>query len=162
MRSPLPRTESATADSTEFNLAGSMARTTDCKFSNTVLTSTVTLRECSTAPGSSGAELASAGTMRSTHLAPKAVLDLISASTLLGRYWNGPASIFRGSFERADPGTPASAPMDATSPTWTPRNFTLAPFSMPRPALSETKVSGTVLRSVPENSRAVSVDSATT
>ena len=51
--------------------------------------------------------------------------------------------------------------MDATSPTWTPRNFTFAPFSMTRPARSETSVSGTVFRSVPENSRAVSVVSAT-
>ncbi len=100
--------------------------------------------------------------MRSTYLAPKAVLDLISASRLLGRYWNGPGSILRVSFESAVPGTPASAPMDATSPTWTPRNFTFAPFSMTRPARSETKVSGTVFRSVPENSRAVSVDSAAT
>ena len=51
-----------------------------------MLTSTVTLRERSTAPGFSGSALApSEGTMRSTYFAPKAVLDLISASTLLGR-----------------------------------------------------------------------------
>ena len=89
MTSPLPRRDSATADSTELSFAGSTDCTTDCRFWNTVLTSTVTLRECSTAPGFSGSELAPAvGTIRSTYLAPKAVLDLISASTLLGRYSN--------------------------------------------------------------------------
>src|ERR1700682_4860674 len=86
MRSPLPRTDSATADNTEFSFAGSIEWTTACRFSKTVLTSTVTLREWSTAPGLSDSEVApSPGTMRSTYLAPKAVLDLISASTLLGR-----------------------------------------------------------------------------
>ena len=85
--------------------------------------------------------------MRSTYLAPNAVLDLISASTLLGRYWNGPGYIFSFSFEESQP--PDSAPMDATSPTWTPRNFTFAPFSMTRPALSETRVSGTKLAQRP-------------
>ena len=49
--SPLPRTDSATAERIEFSLAGSMACTTACRFWKTVLTSTVTLRECSTAPG---------------------------------------------------------------------------------------------------------------
>ena len=52
--------------------------------------------------------------------------------------------------------------MDATSPIWTPRNFTFAPFSMTRPARSETSVSGTNFRSVPVNSTAVSVVSAAT
>src|SRR3981081_1627648 len=155
MRSPLPRTDSATADSTAFSFAGSMEWTTDCRFSNTVLTSTVTLRECNTAPDANGFGLGLSGTMRSTYLAPNAVLDVISASTLLGRYWNGPGSIFRFSFDRSVPATPESAPMDATSPTWTPRNFTFAPSSMTRPALSETNVSGTVFRNVPENNRAV-------
>ena len=100
--------------------------------------------------------LASGGTIRSTYLAPNAVLDLISASTLLGRYWNGSESIFKCKDARLE-----SLPMELTSPIWTPRNFTLAPFSMTRPALSETKVSGTLSRSVPENSRTVIVDSAT-
>src|SRR6476646_11251532 len=87
MRSPLPRTDSATADGTAFSFAESTEWTTDCRFSNTVLTLTVTLRECSTAPGLRDSELApSGGTMRSTYLAPNAVLDLISASTLLGRF----------------------------------------------------------------------------
>ena len=58
MTSPLPRNDSATAESTAFSFAGSMACTTDCRFSNTVLTSTVTLRECSTEPGFSGSALA--------------------------------------------------------------------------------------------------------
>ena len=84
--SPLPRTASAKADSTEFSFAGSMAFTMLCRFWNTVLTSTVTLRDRSTAPGFSGTGLAPVGgTMKSTYLAPNAVLDLISASTLLGR-----------------------------------------------------------------------------
>src|SRR5436190_23095999 len=161
MRSPLPRTDSATAESTEFSFAGSTEWTTDCRFSKTVFTSTVTLRECSTAPGDNGFELGASGTMRSTYLAPNAVLDLISASTLFGRYWNGTGSILRFSFERSTP-APESAPMEETSPIWTPRNFTVAPFSMTRPALSDTRVSGTASFSVPANSRAVSVDTATT
>src|SRR5882757_9542541 len=104
MRSPLPRPDWATADSTAFSFAGSMEWTTDCRFSKTVLTSTVTLREYSTAPGLRDSELApSGGTMRSTYLAPNAVLDLISASTLLGRYRKGPGSIFRFSFDRSAP-----------------------------------------------------------
>src|SRR5882757_3288431 len=102
MRSPLPRTDSATADSTEFSFAGSMDWTTDCRFWNTVLTSTVTLRECSTAPGASGLELPPAGTIRSTYFAPNAVPDLISASTSLGRYWNGPGYNFRRSEARLE------------------------------------------------------------
>ena len=86
MRSPLPRKPSANADSTPFSFAGSIAWTIDCRFSKTVLTSTVTLRLCSTAPLASSRWLApDAGTMRSTYLAPNAVLDLISASMLLGR-----------------------------------------------------------------------------
>ena len=63
--------------------------TTPCRLWNTVLTSTVTLRECTTDPGLSRSGLASAGTIRSTYLAPNAVLDLISASRLLGRYLKG-------------------------------------------------------------------------
>ena len=45
--------------------------------------------------------------------------------------------------------------MDLTSPICTPRNFTLAPFSITSPDRSETSVSGTFLDSVPENSIAV-------
>ena len=89
MTSPLPRTDSATADRIEFSFAGSTDWTTDCRFSNTVLTSTVTLRERTTDPGLSRSGLASAGTIRSTYLAPNAVLDLISASRLLGRNLKG-------------------------------------------------------------------------
>src|SRR5690242_13118658 len=50
--------------------------------------------------------------------------------------------------------------MDSTSPIWTPRNLTLAPFSITKPARSETSVSGTVLRSVPLNSSTVRVETA--
>ena len=52
--------------------------------------------------------------------------------------------------------------MLVTSPTWTPRNFTLAPSSITRPDLSDTRVSGSELRSVPENNMAVSALMATT
>src|ERR1700755_1497534 len=52
--------------------------------------------------------------------------------------------------------------MLVTSPTWTPRSLTLAPFSMTSPARSDTRVSGWKLRSVPENSMAVSTLSAMT
>ena len=93
-RSPLPRNDCAKADKIAFSFAGSRAATTDCRFSKTVLTSTVTLRECSTAPGFSAVGLGWSGTIRSTYLDPNAVVDLISASRLLGRYLNGPGSIF--------------------------------------------------------------------
>ena len=53
------------------------------------------------------------------YLDPNAVVDLISASTLLGRYLKGPGSIFNCS--RADF---TSVPIDATVPTCTPRSFT--------------------------------------
>ena len=141
MTSPLPRTDSATAERIEFSLAGSMDWTTPCRLWNTVLTSTVTLRERTTDPGLSRSGLASAGTIRSTYLAPNAVLDLISASRLLGRYLNGSGSIFRLSFDTS-PAAPVSAPMSVTSPTWTPRSFTFAPSSITRPDLSDTRVSG--------------------
>ena len=71
-----------------------MAATTDCRFSKTVFTSTVTLRECKIAPGLSAVALGCSGTIKSTYLDPKAVVDLISASRLLGRYLKGPGSIF--------------------------------------------------------------------
>ena len=67
-----------------------MDSTTPCRLWNTVWTSTVTLRECTTDPGLSRSALASGGTIRSTYFAPNAVLDFISASRLLGRYLNGP------------------------------------------------------------------------
>jgi len=41
-----------------------------------------------------------------------------------------------------------SAPMDVNFAYLDARNFTFAPFSMTRPDLSETRVSGTLLRSV--------------
>src|SRR3977135_4062664 len=92
--SPLPRTDCANADKIAFSFAGSRAWTTDCRFSKTVLTSTVTLRDWSTAPGFRGVWLGCSGTIRSTYFDPNAVVDLISASTLLGRYLNGPGCIF--------------------------------------------------------------------
>ena len=96
MTSPLPRRDSATADSTEFSFAGSM----DCDHRLQVLEHGVDLDgHVAGVQHRAGLErlgpAPSAGTMRSTYLAPNAVLDLISASTLLGRYWNGPGSIFR-------------------------------------------------------------------
>src|SRR5690349_21584057 len=47
--------------------------------------------------------------------------------------------------------------MLSTSPLWTPRNLTLAPFSITNPARSETSVSDSVRLSAPENNSPVMV-----
>src|SRR6476620_8066729 len=156
MTSPLPRTDSATADRIALSFAGSMDATTPCRLWNTVLTSTVTLRECTTEPGLSRWGLAFVGTIRSTYLAPNAVLDLISASRLLGRYLKGSGSIFRLHSDTA-PAAPVCVPILVTSPTWTPRNLTFAPSCITSPDLSDTSVRGWYRWGVPEYSSAVSV-----
>lgn len=163
MTSPLPRNDSATAESTELSFVGSITWTTDCRFSNTVLTSTVTFCDCSTAPDRRWPALGPLeGTFSSTYLAPNAVLDRICASTFPGNCANGPGYIRSFSVESTCPAVSVRLPIDSTSPIWTPRSFTFAPSSITRPARSEIKVNGTNPRKDPENSSHVIAVMATT
>ena len=86
IRSPCPRTASATAVSTAFSFAGSIILTRSTTFSKTVLTSVLTFVERSTAPAASRSLLGFSGYTRSTNLAPNAVVTSIFASTLAGMY----------------------------------------------------------------------------
>ena len=76
------------------------------------------MRERIMASAASGAGLGCSGMTRSTYLAPKAVLDLISASTLLGRYWNGRGSILNVSVDKVPPGPAGMVPIAATTPAF--------------------------------------------
>ena len=118
-----------------FSLAGSICLITPTKFSNTVLTSVLTLVDRNTAPDASRLGLGTAGGTRSTYLTPNIVVALISAATLAGmlRIWSGKSSKVRLT-------GPAVFLTEATRPTSTPRILTLAPGSMTRPARSEVNV----------------------
>ena len=84
-------------------------------------------------------------------MAPNTVVARICASTLAGMclIWSGSISSFSST---------GSLPpvIEATRPTWTPRNLTLALVSITRPDRSEVNVTGTNDFSVPVNNAYVS------
>ena len=90
MTSPLPRRDSATADSTEFSFAGSIGLHHRLQILEHRVDLDGHIAGVQHRPRLERLGAGVRGTIRSTYLAPNAVLDLISASTLLGRYWNGP------------------------------------------------------------------------
>lgn len=153
IRSPCPRTASATAVSTAFSFSGSIMLSRSTTFSKTVLISVLTFFECSTAPADSRARLGFCGITRSTNLAPNAVVALICASTLAGMYriWSGSISSLR----LAPFWAHSIRPIWATRPTCTPRIMTLAPESITSPERSAASVTGTVDRKLPVKDTAV-------
>ena len=139
MRSPWPRTPSAIAPSTALSLAGSIWCSSPTRFSNTVLTSVLTLRDRSTAPAASRLGL---GFVRVDQVdvfrterrggldfclhVRRDVLDLIGVDLQLQTHR------LDSRLSPPRPGRPA-----------TPRSLTLAPDSITRPARSEVSVTGT-------------------
>ncbi len=87
MRSPWPRTPSASAVSVLFSFAVSIWFRTLTRFWKTVLTSVVTFCDTSTWLACRRSETGASGNTRSTNLAPKMVVARIRASTLAGMYW---------------------------------------------------------------------------
>src|SRR6201997_3136717 len=144
IRSPFPRTPSATAVSTAFSFIGSIILSRSTTFSKTVLTSVLTFFACSTAPAARRLGLGSCGYTSSTNLAPKAVVALICACTLAGMY-----RISSGSISSLKLALSLLSPIWLTRPTWTPRSMTLALVSKTSPARSDARVTGTYDLNVP-------------
>src|SRR5246127_744369 len=144
IRSPFPRTPSATAVSTAFSFIGSITLSRSTTFSKTVLTSVLTFFACSTAPAARRLGLGSCGYTSSTNLAPKAVVALICACTLAGMY-----RISSGSISSLKLALSLLSPIWLTRPTSTPRSITLALVSNTSPARSDARVTGTYDLNVP-------------
>ncbi len=139
IRSPWPRTPSATAVSTALSFDGSTFCSRSDRFSKTVLTSVLTFVDCNTAPAASRSGLGSAGYTRSTNFAPNAVVAWICACDvgrdeldlvgIDGQLQTRPARSLRRCC--------------VTRPTSTPRSLTFAPVSITNPDRSDVSVTGT-------------------